>query len=280
MKENIIEMSHISFRYTEENPDLVLDNINLTIQKGEWVTLIGPNGSGKSTLTKVLNGLVMPNEGQIKIAGMEMNPENLWTVRKKIGMVFQNPENQFVGATVEDDVAFGLENLGLPRGEMKVLVRDALERVNMWDLANRQPSTLSGGQKQRAAIAGVIASRPEIIVLDEATSMLDPRARQEFFETMKEIKQEDNLTIISITHDIEEALESDRLLVMEKGKLVHQGIPEEIFAYGEKLVEMGLEVPFSETLKASLLKEGFSVPKEYLTEERMMEWLWTYNSEK
>jgi energy-coupling factor transport system ATP-binding protein len=278
MRENIIEMTDVSFRYIEENPRLVLDNVSLTVQKGEWITIIGPNGSGKSTLTKAMNGLVIPISGQIVIDGTEMNSENLWAVRRKIGMVFQNPENQFVGATVEDDVAFGLENLGMPRDEMKVRVKDALDRVQMWDLADRQPANLSGGQKQRAAIAGTIASRPDIIVLDEATSMLDPLGRQIVFETIKEIKEEDDLTIISITHDINEALESDRIVVMEEGKIVTIGKPEEIFAYGEKLIELGLEMPFSETLKASLEKVGFPVPKEYLTDERMMEWLWTYNS--
>ena len=278
MTKNIIEMTDVSFRYTEENADFVLNHVNLSIQQGEWVTLIGPNGSGKSTLTKAMNGLVIPNDGKIVINGTEMNAENLWSVRRKIGMVFQNPENQFVGATVEDDVAFGLENIGMPRAEMKKRVKDALQRVDMWDLADRQPANLSGGQKQRAAIAGVIASRPEIIVLDEATSMLDPRGREMVFETMKEIKQHDDLTIISITHDINEALESDRIIVMDNGKIITSGTPEEIFAYGERLIDLGLEVPFSETLKASLARVGFPVPKDYLTDERMMEWLWTYNS--
>ena len=278
MTKTIIEMTDVSFRYTEENPELILENINLSIQKGEWITIIGPNGSGKSTLTKAMNGLILPNEGKIVIDGTEMNEENLWSVRRKIGMVFQNPENQFVGASVEDDVAFGLENIGMARDEMKIRVKDALLRVDMWDLADRQPANLSGGQKQRAAIAGIIASRPEIIVLDEATSMLDPLGRQIVFETIKDIKEEDNLTIISITHDINEALESDRIIVMEEGKIIAIGTPEEIFAYGEHLLDLGLEMPFSETLKASLRAVGFPVPEEYLTDERMMEWLWTYNS--
>ena len=278
MTKTIIEMTDVSFRYTEENPELILENINLSIQKGEWITIIGPNGSGKSTLTKAMNGLILPNEGKIVIDGTEMNEENLWSVRRKIGMVFQNPENQFVGASVEDDVAFGLENIGMARDEMKIRVKAALLRVDMWDLADRQPANLSGGQKQRAAIAGVIASRPEIIVLDEATSMLDPLGRQIVFETIKEIKEDDDLTIISITHDINEALESDRIIVMEDGKIIAIGTPEEIFAYGERLIDLGLEMPFSETLKASLSEVGFPVPEEYLTDERMMEWLWTYNS--
>jgi energy-coupling factor transport system ATP-binding protein len=278
MADNIIEMRDISFRYTEDQTNLILDNVSLTIEKGAWVTLIGPNGSGKSTLIKAINGLVIPNSGSILINDTEMTEETLWTLRRKIGMVFQNPENQFVGATVEDDVAFGLENLGMPRDEMEIRVKDALERVGMWELAEREPANLSGGQKQRVAIAGILASRPDVIILDEATSMLDPRGRQEVFETIKEIKEADDLTVISITHDINEATESDQILVMNQGQIVDTGTPEEIFAYGDRLIELGLDIPFSENLKASLKKVGFSVPDNYLDEERMMEWLWTYNS--
>lgn len=278
MTENMIEMSNVSFRYTEDQPEMILDNVSLSIQKGAWVTLIGPNGSGKSTLIKAMNGLVVPNIGRIVINGVEMTEENLWDVRRKIGMVFQNPENQFVGATVEDDVAFGLENIGMARAEMETRVKEALERVDMWDLREREPANLSGGQKQRVAIAGVLASRPDVIILDESTSMLDPRGRQDVFQTIKQIKKEENLTVISITHDISEALESQRIYVMDKGQIVDAGTPEEIFSYGEKLIDLGLDIPFSERLKASLKNIGFPVPGEYLTKERMMEWLWTYNS--
>ena len=278
MTENIIEISDVSFRYTEDQPEMILDGVNLSIKKGAWVTLIGPNGSGKSTLIKAMNGLVVPNSGRIVIDGVEMTEESLWDVRRKIGMVFQNPENQFVGATVEDDVAFGLENIGMARAEMEVRVKEALERVDMWDLRAREPANLSGGQKQRVAIAAVLASRPDIIILDESTSMLDPRGRKEVFQTIKDIKNEDNLTVISITHDISEALESHRIYVMDQGQIVDAGTPEEIFSYGEKLIDLGLDIPFSERLKASLKNIGFPVPGEYLTKERMMEWLWTYNS--
>ena len=279
MPKNIIDMQDVSFRYTEEQPDLILNQVSLSIKKGEWVTLIGPNGSGKSTLIKVMNGLVIPDSGTVSIENEEMTKENLWTLRRKIGMVFQNPENQFVGATVEDDVAFGLENIGMPREEMEVRVKDALKRVGMWDLSEREPANLSGGQKQRVAIAGILASRPEVIILDEATSMLDPRGREEVFQTIKEIKEEEDLTVISITHDISEATESNQILVMNQGKIVDAGTPEEIFAYGDQLIELGLAIPFSENLKASLKKVGFPVPNHYLDEERMMEWLWTYNSQ-
>lgn len=278
MTENIIELHNVSFRYTEDQPHLVLDDVNLAIKEGEWVTLIGPNGSGKSTLIKAMNGLIIPNSGKITVHGREMTDETLWALRRKIGMVFQNPENQFVGATVEDDVAFGLENIGMARDEMEVRVKDALERVGMWGLAAREPANLSGGQKQRVAIAGILASRPDVIILDEATSMLDPRGRQGVFDTIKEIKKEDALTVISITHDISEAIESDQILVMDKGKIVDAGTPAEIFAYGDKLIDLGLDSPFSENLKASLKKIGFPVPDEYLDKDEMMEMLWTYNS--
>jgi len=278
MTENIIEMSDVSFRYEESNA-LVLENISLAIKAGEWITLIGPNGSGKSTLIKAMNGLIIPNSGRIAVDGIKMTEANIKKGRRKIGMVFQNPDNQFVGATVEDDVAFGLENIAMPRREMEVRVKDALKRVGMWDLAAREPANLSGGQKQRVAIAGIIAARPEVIILDEATSMLDPQGRHEVFKTIKKIKNDENLTVISITHDVDEAVESDRILVMDNGKIVDFKTPEEIFAYGEKLIKLGLDVPFSESLKASLKAVGFPVPDNYLDEESMMEWLWKYNSQ-
>ena len=278
MTKAIIQLKNIKYRYTEDQESLVLDDVNLTVEKGEWVTIIGPNGSGKSTLTKVINGLVIPNSGRVIIQDTEMTEDNLWEVRRKIGMVFQNPENQFVGATVEDDVAFGLENLGMSLDEMKIRVKDSLQHVGMWDLKDREPALLSGGQKQRVAIAGIIATQPDILILDESTSMLDPQGRQEVFKTIKALKNRENLTVLSITHDISEALESNRIVVMDKGKIADVGTPEAIFSYGEKLIDLGLELPFSERLKASLNKIGFSVPNEYMSNERMMEWLWTYYS--
>ena len=278
MTKAIIQLKNIKYRYTEDQESLVLDDVNLTVEKGEWVTIIGPNGSGKSTLTKVINGLVIPNSGRVIIQDTEMTEDNLWEVRRKIGMVFQNPENQFVGATVEDDVAFGLENLGMSLDEMKIRVKDSLQHVGMWDLKDREPALLSGGQKQRVAIAGIIATQPDILILDESTSMLDPQGRQEVFKTIKALKNRENLTVLSITHDISEALESNRIVVMDKGKIADVGTPEAIFSYGEKLIVLGLELPFSERLKASLNKIGFSVPNEYMSNERMRELLWTYYS--
>ncbi len=192
-----------------------------------------------------------------------------------VGMVFQNPDNQFVGSTVEDDVAFGLENQGIPREEMLIRVKDALEKVRMAEFATREPARLSGGQKQRVAIAGVVALRPDIIILDEATSMLDPEGREEVISTIKKIKEESQLTVISITHDIDEAANANRILVMRQGELVREGTPKEIFSAGPELIDLGLDLPFPEKLKRALKERGVDVPSEYMTEERMVDWLWT-----
>lgn len=200
----IIELNAITVRYSEEER-AALNNVSFSINKGEWVALIGHNGSGKSTLAKTINGLILPQEGSVSVGELPLNEENIWNFRKMVGMVFQNPDNQFVGSTVEDDVAFGLENQGIPREEMLVRVKDALEQVRMSEFATREPARLSGGQKQRVAIAGVVALRPDIIILDEATSMLDPEGREEVIATIKKIKEKNNLTVLSITHDIDEA---------------------------------------------------------------------------
>ncbi|HPJ00317.1 MAG TPA: energy-coupling factor ABC transporter ATP-binding protein, partial [Enterococcus sp.] len=241
----------------------------------EWVAIIGHNGSGKSTLAKTINGLLLPESGSVKVGLKELNEENIWSVRKMVGMVFQNPDNQFVGATVEDDVAFGMENQGVPRDEMIERVKNALEQVRMSEFATKEPVRLSGGQKQRVAIAGVVALRPDIIILDEATSMLDPEGREEVIATIKKIKEENNLTVLSITHDIDEAANANRVLVMRQGQLVDEGTPQKIFSAGPKLVEMGLDLPFPEKLKQSLKQRGVDVPQNYLTEEGMVDWLWT-----
>lgn len=214
------------------------------------------------------------------VGGLTLNEENVWSIRQMVGMVFQNPDNQFVGSTVQDDVAFGLENLGVPREDMIERVRSALEKVNMLEFAEREPARLSGGQKQRVAIAGIVALRPDIMILDEATSMLDPQGREEVLRTVKEVKEQENLSVLSITHDIDEAAEANRILVMRDGKMIQEGTPETIFSYGEELIKMGLDLPFPERLKASLKKQGIAVPDDYITEERMVDWLWTYVSKK
>ena len=226
----IIELRNVTFSYSEEDARPALNNVSLTIQQGEWIAIIGPNGSGKSTLAKTINGLIEANSGEVIIEGVALNAETVWDVRKKIGMVFQNPDNQFVGSTVQDDVAFGLENVGIPREEMVKRVADAVAAVNMANFLDKEPARLSGGQKQRVAIAGIVALSPDIIILDEATTMLDPEGRHEVIETIQEIKEKENLTVISITHDIDEAAKANRIFVMEAGQLTRIGTPEEIFS--------------------------------------------------
>lgn len=271
---SLISLQNIFYRYSQNEEDFVLKDVSLNIEKGEWITLIGANGSGKSTLVKTLNGLNVPEKGNVFIDGLELNEENIWTIRQKVGMVFQNPDNQFVGSTVQDDVAFGLENIGLPREEMIVRIDDALKRVGMEEYKQVEPSRLSGGQKQRVAIAGTLALRPQIIVLDEATSMLDPKGRAEVLETVKAIKEESNMTVISITHDINEADQADRIFIMEQGQVKYVDRPEEIFKLGDELIDLGLTVPFVEQLKNELSRRGLDVPDEYMSEERLVEWLW------
>ena len=273
--EPIIELGKINYKYQPDDPRPALKDISFTIKQGEWIAIIGHNGSGKSTLAKTINGLLLPESGIVKVGNQTLNEENIWSIRRMVGMVFQNPDNQFVGSTVEDDVAFGLENQGIPREEMVIRVQDALEKVRIIDFAKREPARLSGGQKQRVAIAGVVALRPDIIILDEATSMLDPEGREEVISTIKKIKDESNLTVISITHDIDEAANANRILVMKQGELVNEGTPEQIFSAGPELINLGLDLPFPEKLKSALKQRGIDVPSEYMTEERMVEWLWT-----
>ncbi|KAF1293470.1 energy-coupling factor ABC transporter ATP-binding protein [Candidatus Enterococcus leclercqii] len=271
----IIELADITFKYDPEDTRPALNGVSLTIEKGEWVAIIGHNGSGKSTLAKTINGLLLPQAGTVKVGGLALNEENIWEIRKMVGMVFQNPDNQFVGSTVEDDVAFGMENQGIPREDMLLRVQQALEQVKMTDFKTREPARLSGGQKQRVAIAGVVALSPDIIILDEATSMLDPEGREEVIATIQKIKEQNDLTVLSITHDIDEAANASRVLVMKEGELIDGGTPEKIFSAGPKLIELGLDLPFPEKLKAALKARGIQVPQEYLTEERMVDWLWT-----
>ena len=270
----IIEINQIEFSYQEEATPALKD-ISFSINKGEWVAIVGHNGSGKSTLARAINGLHLPQKGTVTVGGMTLSEESVWDVRRMVGMVFQNPDNQFVGATVEDDVAFGLENQGIERSEMQRRVQDALEKVKMQEFATREPARLSGGQKQRVAIAGVVALRPDIIILDEATSMLDPEGRDDVIATIRKIKEESDLTVISITHDIDEAASANRILVMIDGELYQEGTPDEIFSAGPELVSLGLDLPFPEKLKSALKDRGVNVPANYLDEEGMMDWLWT-----
>ncbi|PWW19323.1 energy-coupling factor transport system ATP-binding protein [Cytobacillus oceanisediminis] len=277
MKEPLVELENISFKYDSE-AGFALRNVSFTIFKGEWLAIVGHNGSGKSTLAKLLNGLHFPLEGNITVAGIQLAEDTVWETRKKIGMVFQNPDNQFVGTTVQDDVAFGLENHGIERNDMVQRVIQSLEKVKMAQFLDQEPHHLSGGQKQRVAIAGVIALRPDIIILDESTSMLDPRGREEVLETVRELKQDYNMTVISITHDLEEAAKADRILVMNKGQLYREGTPEEIFQMDDELVKLGLDIPFPVKLSKMLREKGLPLSRHYLSEEELVEELWTSHS--
>lgn len=271
----VISIKNIHFNYQDQDTREALSDVSLDVYEGEWLAIIGHNGSGKSTLAKMMNGLLEASSGEIYIDGQLLTEETVYEARRKVGMVFQNPDNQFVGTTVEDDIAFGLENIGMPREEMVQKINDSLEMVRMSPFKEKEPARLSGGQKQRVAIAGMIALAPKVVILDEATSMLDPQGRFEVISTIQQLHKDKGITVISITHDLDEAAQADRVLLMEVGKVNRIGKPSEIFEMGTALVDKGLDVPFSEKLKAVLKEKGLDVPNEYLDEEGLVEWLWT-----
>lgn len=268
----IIEIKDLIFSYANEQKN-ALDKINLSIPKGQWIALIGHNGSGKSTLAKLIDGLLQPKSGQINVDGQVLDAQSVWEIRKKIGMVFQNPDNQFVGADVEGDIAFGLENQGIDHQTMVKRVQAALKAVEMQEFAKHEPVRLSGGQKQRVAIAGVLALQPKIVIFDESTSMLDPKGRTEIIQMMRQLNQEEGFTVISITHDIDEAALADRVVVLDDGVIVADDRPEVIFAKGDALIDLGLDIPYPERLKQQLQRQGLPVTQEYLDEEGMIEWI-------
>ena len=270
---SIIDVKNLSFRYKESQEYYDVKDITFHVKRGEWLSIVGHNGSGKSTTVRLIDGLLEAESGEIVIDGQRLTEENIWNIRRQIGMVFQNPDNQFVGATVEDDVAFGLENQGLSRQEMKKRVEEALDLVGMLDFKKREPARLSGGQKQRVAIAGVVALRPAILILDEATSMLDPEGRRELIETVKGIRKDYDMTVISITHDLEEVAMSDRVLVMKKGEIESTSSPRELFSRND-LDQIGLDDPFANQLKHSLNQNGYDLPENYLTESELEDKLW------
>ena len=270
---SIIDVKNLSFRYKENQEYYDVKDITFHVKRGEWLSIVGHNGSGKSTTVRLIDGLLEAESGEIVIDGQRLTEENVWNIRRQIGMVFQNPDNQFVGATVEDDVAFGLENQGLSRQEMKKRVEEALDLVGMLDFKKREPARLSGGQKQRVAIAGVVALRPAILILDEATSMLDPEGRRELIETVKAIRKDYDMTVISITHDLEEVAMSDRVLVMKKGEIESTSSPRELFSRTD-LDQIGLDDPFANQLKHSLSQNGYDLPENYLTESELEDKLW------
>lgn len=270
---SIIDVKNLSFRYKESQEYYDVKDITFHVKRGEWLSIVGHNGSGKSTTVRLIDGLLEAESGEIVIDGQLLTEENVWNIRRQIGMVFQNPDNQFVGATVEDDVAFGLENQGLSRQEMQKRVEEALDLVGMLDFKKREPARLSGGQKQRVAIAGVVALRPAILILDEATSMLDPEGRRELIETVKGIRKDYDMTVISITHDLEEVAMSDRVLIMKKGEIESTSSPRELFSRND-LDQIGLDDPFSNQLKHSLSQNGYDLPENYLTESELEDKLW------
>ena len=273
MKVNdIVSVEDISFEYvTEEDKFKAIDNLSLNVKQGEFVVVIGHNGSGKSTLSKNLNAILMPTTGNIYINGLNTKEEkNLWDIRQTAGMVFQNPDNQIVATIVEEDVALGPENLGIDPPEIRKRVEESLKSVGMYDMRDRQPHLLSGGQKQRVAIAGIIAMKPKCIIFDEATAMLDPSGRKEVMKTIKRLNKEENISIMHITHFMEEAVDADRVIVMEKGKKVLEGTPKEVFSKVEMLKSIGLDVPCMTELSKELKEKGLDIDGDILTVDEMV----------
>ena len=255
----MIEIKNLKFKYHQDQPSYILDDVSFHVKRGEWLSIVGHNGSGKSTTARLIDGLLVAESGQIIVDGQELTEENVWDIRDKIGMVFQNPDNQFIGATVRDDIAFGLENICVPREQMDELINRYSKVVRMENFLDHEPAKLSGGQKQRVAIAGILAMSPSIIILDEATSMLDPRGRKEINELVKELKKQNNMTIISITHDIEEAKNADRVILLNKGEIVDCDKPQKILTNEKLLKELKLDIPFSLKIARKLQKKGYQI---------------------
>ena len=264
-----LSLNNVSYAYEEGGP-LAVDNFSLQVQQGEFVALLGHNGSGKSTVAKLLNGLYLPTQGQVLVSGMDTaDPKTTWDIRKRCGLVFQNPDNQIVATIVREDVAFGLENIGIPTAEMPALIEKALAAVNMTEFIGRAPHLLSGGQKQRVAIAGILAMQPEALVLDEATAMLDPSGREEVFATVQRLNREQGITVVWITHFMEEAARCGRVAVMYKGELVMDGTPREVFSQVDQVREYRLDVPPMTRLAQILQSRGVPVRQDVLTPEEM-----------
>lgn len=269
----MIEIKNLTHKYRtgKGQETIAVNNLSLEIKKGEFVVVLGSNGSGKSTMAKHLNALLLPTEGQVLIDGMDtLEEDKLWDIRQKVGMVFQNPDNQLIATTVEEDVAFGPENLGVEPSTIRQRVDEALKLVGIYDLKEKGPHLLSGGQKQRVAIAGIIAMRPHYLVLDEPTAMLDPSGREEVMNTIHMLNKEEGLTIIHITHFMEEAVLADRLVIMDQGKIVLQGNPRDVFSQIETLKKLRLDVPPVTELAALLQRDLPNIPSDILTIEEMV----------
>ena len=270
-KKKFIEANKISFCYPSYDgviPPLVLDGVNISIEEGEFMAVLGHNGSGKSTLAKHFNAILVPTEGEVSVNGIKTAEEaRLFEIRQEVGMVFQNPDNQIVATIIEEDVAFALENLGVPPQEIRERVDDALKKVDMYEYRLHAPNQLSGGQKQRIAIAGIIAMRPKCVVLDEPTAMLDPKGRREVMKTIKQLNKELGITVVIITHYMDEAAMCDRVTIVDDGKVIMDSTPREVFARVDEIKKIGLDVPQVTELCHELKKEGFDLPECVLDEE-------------
>ena len=271
----MVDIKDLTFKYTSFEDGLekfAVNGVNLEVKKGEFLVVLGHNGSGKSTIAKHINALLLPTKGKVFVEGMDTSdPKNLWDIRSKVGMVFQNPDNQLVATIVEEDVAFGPENLGVEPSEIRKRVDDSLERVGMSEYKRHAPHLLSGGQKQRIAIAGVLAMKPDCIVFDEPTAMLDPSGRKEVLKTIKELNKDYGITIILITHYMDEAAQADRIIVIDSGKAIMEGTPREVFSQVEKMKEIGLDVPQVTELAYELKKSGIDISTDILNVDEMVD---------
>ncbi|MDL2253562.1 energy-coupling factor transporter ATPase [Ruminococcaceae bacterium OttesenSCG-928-I18] len=277
---DVIKADEIAFRYSEEAP-FAVDGVSLAVERGEFLVILGANGCGKSTLAKHFNAILLPTRGTVWVEAMQTSEEaHLYDIRQKVGMVFQNPDNQIVATVVEEDVAFALENLGVPPDEMRKRIDEAMEATDIYKYRERQPHKLSGGQKQRVAVAGVLAMNPDVLVLDEATAMLDPRGRGKIMRTVRRLNQERGITVVHITHYMEEAAMADRVVVMEEGRIAFTGSPKEVFSRAEELRRLHLDIPQTAELCEALTALGFTMPKGVITDEECAQLLFERLTQK
>lgn len=275
--EKIIEINDLCFEYDEG--EKTIDHISLSIEKGTYTTILGHNGSGKSTIAKLIMGLLEKKSGEIKVGGIELTEETLNEVRSQIGIVFQNPDNQFIGATVRDDIAFGLENTCVDPALMDDIINEYAKKVNMYEFLDHEPTKLSGGQKQRVAIAGILAMSPSIIILDESTSMLDPKGKKEITQLVYQLNKDKNMTILSITHDIEEAALSDDVILLSDGHIIDTGKPEKVLMNQKQIESLALDVPFAYKISKGLQEKGIQIP-DYINQEKLVKELCQLHSKK
>ncbi|MTK12930.1 MAG: energy-coupling factor transporter ATPase [Clostridiaceae bacterium] len=275
MEDKMVQCQNVVFKYDSNNKDdikLAINDVTLEVKKGEFLVILGRNGSGKSTIAKHMNALLIPSDGKVYVDSLDTSVEkNIWDIRNKAGMVFQNPDNQIVATIVEEDVAFGPENLGIEPSEIRSRVNDCLKKVNMYEYRKHAPHLLSGGQKQRVAIAGVLAMMPECIIFDESTAMLDPSGRREVIKTIKEINDKYGITVVLITHYMEEAVEANRIVVMDEGKVMMEGTPRNIFSRVRKMKTIGLDVPQMTELSYELKNSGLNIREDILTIDEMVD---------